>query len=81
MNTPQIIPPNIPTKCRFIFPAKYSEYLIGSPIKGFFITMVLKIKLLANIPRLKMKKAPYGVKKPDIGFSRLLRSMEEATNL
>lgn len=43
--------------------------------------MVLKIKLLANIPRLKMKKAPYGVKKPDIGFSRLLRSMEEATNL
>ncbi len=41
---------------------------------------VLKTKLLASIPSVKMKKAEYGVAIPGVGDSKLLTSMAAATN-
>gem|GEM_PF-6561887 len=55
-------------------PLKYSFSVMGSPETGKRMAMALKMKLEAKMPRVKMKKAEYGVILPASGaaFSKFM---------
>ena len=75
----QITPPDMPTRWVDSPPRKYPPGLMGGPLTGRRIAMVLNIKLLANTPAAKITTAVYGVILPAAGAAKLSRSVDAAT--